>query len=82
MVKKSENEVLKEFKPALQLSGLSIGSSVLGGSLQSKLPPGVSNPLITTGSVTGDFISPVVALGAFGFVTKKLKKIEKQIKKR
>ena len=77
-----KNEVLKEFEPALGFAGASIGSSVLGGAFQSKLPAGVSNPLITTGSTIGTFVGPVVALGAFSFVTKKLKKVEKKIKRR
>lgn len=81
MVKK-KNEILEDFRPAFELGGLSIGSSVLGGSLQSKLPPGVSNPLITTGSTTATFVAPLVGLGALSFVSRKLKRVEKKVKGR
>jgi len=78
--KKRKNEVLESFSPAFGLAGVSLGSSVLGGAMQSHLPAGMTNPLTTTGRVTGTFVGPMVTLGAFGFVTKQLKKTEKKMK--
>ena len=77
-----KNEILKEFKPGLELAGLSIGSSILGGALQPHIPAGMINPLTETGRVTGTFVRPVVALGAMGFTLKKLKSLEKKVKRK
>lgn len=71
-----KNELLEEFKPSLQLSGFSIGSSLIGGSLNSKLPVGTPNPLTTTGSTSARFIAPTTAIGASSFTLKQLKKIK------
>ena len=80
--RKKKNEVLQEMKPTLALAGLSMGSSVLGGSLQPMLPPGVSNPLTETGRVGGMFVRPFAVLGVSSFMFKKLKRLEKKVKKR
>ena len=74
------NEILKEFKPGLAIAGTSIGASMLGGSLQSKLPIGVTNPLTKTGSTLGTFVGPIVTLGGLAVVKKQLKKTEKKLK--
>lgn len=81
-LKKKKNEILKEFKPALELSGLSIGSSIMGGALQPHVSAGMVNPLTQMGSTTGKFVSPVATLGAMSFTLKKLNKLEKKIKKK
>ena len=78
--KKKQNKILKEMKPTLSLASMSISSSILGGALQPKLPAGVSNPLTTTGRVTGTFIPPVATLGAFSIVKKQMKKVSKKVK--
>jgi len=80
--KKKQNKFLKEMKPAFSLASVSISSSILGGALQSKLPAGITNPLTTTGRVTGTFISPVATLGALSIVKKQMKKISKKAKRR
>ena len=75
-MKKKKKLLPEEFKPAFSLAGTSIGSSLLGGALQSKLPSGVTNPLTSIGSTTSKFISPIATIGATGFAFKQLKKIQ------
>jgi len=82
MKKKKKNEILKEFKPALAMGGLGIGSSLLGGALQPHLPAGTTNPLTKMGSTLGTFTKPVAALGAMSVITKKLKKLEKKTRRK
>ena len=77
-----KKRIPKEFEPALSLAGLSIGSSILGGALQPHVPAGVTNPLTATGRVAGRFVSPLAVMGVAGFTFKKIKKLEKKIKKR
>ena len=79
--KKRKNGLLKEMKPTLGLAGLSVGSSMLGGALQSHLPAGVANPLTATGTATSKFVAPMAVLGVSSFMFKKLKKLEKKVKK-
>ena len=82
MTKKKKNELLNEFTPTFQLAGAGLGSSILGGSLQSKIPTGTINPLTQTGSTIGTFIPLTATLGVASFTTKKLKKLGKKIKGR
>ena len=81
-MKKKQNKILKEMKPTISLASLSIGSSILGGAFQSKLPTGMINPLTTTGRVTGTFIAPVATLGALSIVKKQVKKVSKKVRRR
>ena len=80
--KKYENEILEDMKPALEMGGLGIGSSLLGGALQPMLPAGTINPLTSTGRTLGTFVRPVATLGAMSIVTKQLKKLEKKTKRK
>lgn len=80
MPKRKKNEVLQEMKPTLSLAGLSIGSSVLGGTLQPHIPSEITNPLTKTGEVTGKFVAPMATLGVASFMFKKMKKLEKKVK--
>jgi len=82
MKKKKKNDLLEDMKPALTMGGLGIGSSVLGGALQSHLPAGTTNPLTSMGSTLGKFTPPVAVLGAMSMVTKQLKKTQKKVKKK
>lgn len=79
---KKRNKILKEFKPAFQLAGASIGSSILGGATQKHIPTGVQNPLTTLGSATGKFIPVVAIAGVTSLTAKQLKKLEKKLKRR
>lgn len=79
MVKK--NKVLKKLKPTFELAGASLASSILGGTLQSKLPASIKNPLTETGRVTGTFVAPVATLGAMDVVTSQLKLVKLKKKK-
>jgi len=74
--KRKRNEILEGMTPALSMGFGSVGASVLGGAIQSKLPAGAVNPLTKTGSVMGSFVGPVAVIGAGGIVLKKLKKIK------
>lgn len=80
--RKKKNKILEEMTPAMELSGFSIGSSILGGSLQSRIPAGVGNPLTAMGRTTGTFVSPLATLGVMSFTTKKLKKLNKKARRR
>ncbi len=77
---KKKNDLLGEMTPTFSLAGASLGASVLGGAVQSKLPVGVANPLITTGSTVAAFIPLTATLGVFSFTSKKFKDLNKKIK--
>ena len=72
--------IVRDLSPPLVLGGGSIGSSILGGALGSKLPPGTINPLTTTGTTLGGFVGPVATISAFGIVHKQLKKAKPKLK--
>ena len=82
MTKKKQNHssIAEDLIPSLSFAGAGIGASILGGSLQSHIPAGMSNPLTTTGSVMGRFMGPVATLGAMNVVTKQLKRLEGRMK--
>lgn len=76
MKKKKKNDILEGMTPSFGLGGVSLGSSLLGGAFESKLPSGVKNPLTTIGSTTSKFVSPMATLGVFNTVTKQMKKLK------
>jgi len=80
-MKKKKNEIIKSLEPSFIFAGGAIGSSILGGALQSKLPAGISNPLTTTGLTMSKFVGPIAILGVTDFTMKKFKKLEKKMKK-
>jgi hypothetical protein len=73
------NEIVEDFTPAFTMAGGSLGASILGGSLDSALPVGTTNPLTTTGSTLGRFTGPVATIGVLGITTKQFKKIENKL---
>ena len=78
--KQKTSSIAEDLIPSLSFAGAGIGASVLGGSLQSHIPAGMSNPLTTTGSTIGKFTGPVVGIGAMSVVTKQLKRLEGRLK--
>ena len=81
MKKRKQESYLEDMTPAFAFAGGAVGSSILGGALQSKIPAGVTNPLTTTGKTMGTFVGPVATIGVMGITTKQLKKLESKIKK-
>lgn len=84
MVKK-EKGFLEDFgsaiTPPLVLGGGAIGASLLGSSLQNKLPAGTTNPLTTTGTTLGNFVAPVAVIGAGGLTLKQLDKTRRRLER-
>jgi hypothetical protein len=80
MGKKKKKIIPEEFEPAFALGGLSLGSSLLGGALGTKLPAGNANPLTSIGTTTSKFIAPVATLGVMNFSFKQFNKLNKQMK--
>ncbi len=78
MVKKRKrrNEIAGDLVPAFTIGGAAIGSSILGASLDSKLPAGTANPLLTTGTTLGRFTGPVAVIGATSITLKQLGRIK------
>ncbi len=71
-----KKRMFKELKPAFGLAGLSIGSLLVGSSLQSKLPVGVTNPVTQIGVTGSKFVAPLGTIGFLSIISKQLKKIK------
>lgn len=80
MVKKKKNEIVEDILPPLTFGFGAGGASVLGGTLDSHLPTGVTNPLTTSGTTLGKFVAPVSTISASNIVFKQMKKLEEKIK--
>ena len=78
--KQNPSSIAEDLIPSLSFAGAGVGASVLGGSLQSHIPAGISNPLTTTGSTIGRFTGPVATIGAMSITTKQLRKLEGKMK--
>ena len=62
--------------PTFSLGFASIGSGILGSSLDSHLPVGITNPLTKTAQITSNFVGPVATLGVMDFTFKQFKKLK------
>jgi len=78
--KKKEKGIIEDMTPTFKLASGAMGSSLLGGTFESKLPAGVTNPLTTTGTTMGKFVAPMAMISASGMVMKQMKKTEKKLK--
>ena len=74
------NGIVSNLAPSFIVGGGAIGASILGGSLQSRIPAGVSNPLLTTGTTLGGFVAPIAVIGAGGVILKQLNRTKRKIK--
>ena len=80
MGKKKKNEIVDDLAIPFTFAGGAIGSSVLGGAMDSFIPVGTANPLAVTGTTMSRFQSPITALSAGNIIFKQMRKIERRIK--
>ena len=80
--KKRITGIAKDMIIPFGLAGGAIGSSIVGGALQSKVPAGMKNPVTAAGSTMGKFVGPSTAIASAGIVMKQMNNLNKKIKRR
>jgi len=82
MVKhKHKSNILKPMMPTFALAGGSMGMGIIGGAMASKLPAGMTNPMISAGKATANIIPMTVAVGGLGVTTTGIKRLMKEMRK-